>query len=78
MKAIQLSLFKPSCQLDFYGKDGYFIAYGEDAILAANTLKETVREVDGQPVLAISVLRQSDIVFPKLVRAGYKIKIQGV
>ncbi len=75
MKAIQLSLFKPSNQLDFYSKDGYLTAYGEDARLAAKASGERLEYRDGHPVLSLNIIRRCDIVFPRLVRAGFFIRI---
>lgn len=77
MKAIELSLFKPSNQLDFYCQDGYFRAYGEDAILAAKATGFRY-EIEGRmPVLSFSLIKQADIVLPRLVRAGFKIRMIG-
>ena len=69
MKAIQLNLFKPSSQLDFYCEDGYFKAYDEDARIASDQKRD---------VLTLSLIRQADIYLPRLVRAGYKIKMIGI
>lgn len=75
MKAIQLSLFKPSKQLDFYCQGGYFNVYGEDAAITARVIKDRIEYKDGLPMLRINVIRRADIVFPKLVRAGFYIKV---
>lgn len=75
MKAIQLSLFKPSNQLDFYCKDGYLTAYGEDAKLAAKVCGDRLEYRNGQPVLSLNLIRRCDIVFPRLIRAGFFIRI---
>jgi hypothetical protein len=78
MKTVELSLFKPSNQLDFYCQDGYFRAYGEDAMLAAKATGFRCETRDGMPVLSFSLIRQSDIVLPRLVRAGFKIRMIGL
>lgn len=75
MKAIELSLFKPSNQLDFFCKGGYFKAYGEDAKLASKASGFRYEMEDGIPVLSFSLIRQADIVLPRLVRAGFIIKM---
>ncbi len=75
MKAIQLSLFKPSCQLDFYCKDGMIRAYGEDARLAARYVRNRLEYHNGTDVLSFSLIREADTVLPRLVRAGFKIKL---
>ncbi len=78
MKAIELSLFKPSNQLDFYCQDGYLQAYGEDARLAAKATGFRCETENGMPVLSFSLIRQSDIVLPRLVRAGFRIRMIGI
>lgn len=49
--------------------------YGEDAVKVASVIKDRIETQDGLPYLSISVIRRADIVFPKLVRAGYYIKV---
>lgn len=78
MKAIQLSLFKPSNQLDFYCKDGYFTAYDEDARLAAEVCGIGLDNTSDRDSLTISLIRQADTFLPRLVRAGFKIKMIGL
>ena len=78
MKAIELSLFKPSNQLDFYCQDGYFTAYGEDARLAAKASGLRTETKDGIQVLSLSLKGQSDIVLPRLVRAGFRIRMMNL
>lgn len=75
MKAVELTLFKPSNQLDFYCHDGYFKAYGEDARLASKATGIRCETEDGMPVITFSLIRQADIVLPRLVRAGFKIRM---
>lgn len=75
MKAIQLNIFRSDKQLDFYCQDGYMKVYGEDAVKVAGVIKDLIEIQDGLPYLSISVIRRADIVFPKLVRAGYYIKV---
>ncbi len=78
MKAIQLNLFKPSNQLDFFCEDGIVKAYGEDARLAAKVIRNRLEYRNGTDVLSFSLIREADTVLPKLVRAGFKIKLMGV
>jgi len=78
MKAIQLNLFKPSSQLDFYCEDGYFKAYDEDARIASEICGIGLDPYQKRDVLTLSLIRQADIYLPRLVRAGYKIKMIGI
>lgn len=78
MKAVELSLFKPSNQLDFYCQDGNFKAYGEDARLAAKATGFRCETEYGIPVLSFSLIKQADIVLPRLVRAGFKIRMMNL
>lgn len=78
MKAIQLSLFKPSSQLDFYCTDGIVRAYGEDARLAAKVIRNRLEYQNGTDVLSFSLIREADTILPRLVRAGFKVKLMGV
>ena len=76
MKEIQLSLFKPSNQLDFYCQDGFLIAYGEDARLAAKAARCSLEQSqDGMDMMTVNVIGHADTVFPRLVRAGFKIRV---
>ena len=74
MKAIELSLFKPSNQLDFYCHDGYFTAYGQDATLVADVLHLGVSVSDGRTEISLPLVREYTY-FPKLVRAGFYIRV---
>ena len=81
MKAIQLQLqfqSKSPKQLDFHCIDGYMVAYGEDAEKVSFTLNESLGYENGVPVVRFNLLKRADIVLPKLVRAGYFIKMMGV
>ncbi len=78
MKAIQLNLFKPSNQLDFFQGDGYVIAYGEDARLAAKNTGGHTEWRDGNEMFSFSLLREADTILPRLVKAGFKIKLNGI
>lgn len=78
MKAVQLNLFKPSCQLDFYCEDGYFKAYDEDARIASRICGIRLDPCQSRDVLTLSLIRQADTYLPRLVRAGYKIRMIGL
>lgn len=78
MKAIQLSLFGNASQLEFHCEDGYMKAYGEDALKVAAVLGERLYYENDVPMVRFLLVRQSDTVLPKLVRAGYCVKMLGI
>ena len=73
MKAVQLSLFKPTSQIDCYLQDGCIIAYDTDA----ETISKVCRfELESGIRPKVVIPKQSEfVILPRLVRAGYKIRI---
>ena len=78
MKAIQLSLpFSDpsrSSRIDLYLRDGHFLAFGEDAQQMADVLGMPVDIRQGRKVASFPLVREYSA-FPKLVRAGFKLKV---
>lgn len=72
MKAIQLSLFKPSSQLHVFCEGGYITAYDEDAMVISKVCRLSL-ESDIRPKVSFPLVGEFTY-FPKLVRAGYSLR----
>ncbi len=73
MKAVQLNLFKPSSQLDLFLEGGFIVAFDDDAEAISRVCRIAL-EPEKRRKVSFPLVGEHTY-FPKLIRAGYKLKL---